>query len=248
MQKTDLVRHLPTDLRGAEAVQSLLNDPLSTVAAMITGALAAGHQGLTLAGGHIVQAVIGGRAFKQLGEELDELLKKGKIRSDYAETKYGFASLVELMKTIDSDATDEDKLRASKVMFVALNSPTTPQKQEALRYQLFRIVLALSGPQVALLIACHTLVVKGTWGASNSGPLYVWFAAIGELIGHNVTSLIEQDEKALMARGLLDERGTDRGSVAVNLRMARLTDLGIKVAELIQTYSADIDQAAVPKS
>ena len=67
MQTTDLVKRLPEDLRKSEAIQSLLNDPLSTVAAMITGALAAGHEGLTLAGGHIAQAIIKGRALKQFG-------------------------------------------------------------------------------------------------------------------------------------------------------------------------------------
>ncbi len=47
---------------------------------MITSALASGRAEIVFAGGRVVQSILKGRALKQLGRELDEMLKKGKIR------------------------------------------------------------------------------------------------------------------------------------------------------------------------
>jgi hypothetical protein len=240
---SSLVRQIPTDLSSTEAVHAFLTDPLPTVAALITGALASGRTDFALAAGHIVQAVFKGRAFKQLGEELDELLKKGKIKSDYGETKFGFPSLVELMRTIDGDATDEDKLRAAKTMFVALNSPDTPSSEEGLRYRLFRIVLTLTGPQVAMLNACFVILKKGTYGHVNSENASTWFRVTGKLIGHDVVPLMEQDESVLIRSGIMYDRVFPDRSGVVQLTTWRLTDLGVKIAELVERYDSAIPKA-----
>ncbi len=167
-RETDLTRHLPEDLRTSEAVRALLSDPLSTTTAMITAALASGRGDVVLAGGRLVQAVLKGRAFRQLGQELDELLKKGKVRKDYADTKYGFHSLVELMTVIETDAPDDDKLFAAKAMFIAVNAPNAPEGEASLRYQLFRSVLKLSGSQLVLLGICSKLRKERVVDANSS--------------------------------------------------------------------------------
>lgn len=66
-RETALARHLPDDLRSSEAVRALLSDSLSTTTALITAALASGREDVVLAGGRIVQAVLKGRAYTQLG-------------------------------------------------------------------------------------------------------------------------------------------------------------------------------------
>lgn len=238
--KDAIVRQLPADLRSVEAVQALLSDPLTTITAMITGALASGRADVTLAAGHIVQATLKGRAFEQLGQELNGLLKKGKIRPDYAETKYGFPSLVELMKAIDSDATDQDKLRAAKAMFVAVNSPDAPKSEDSLRYQFFKIVLTLNGPQLAMLAASFSLLKKGTLGGMTSTQASIWLQMIGKILGHNVVSLMEQDETMLIKSGIMFDRVYPDRSGVVQLQTARLTDLGVKMAELIEQYDSAI--------
>jgi hypothetical protein len=242
--QANLIKHLPADIQSSEVIRSFLEDPLSTLAATIASALAYGHKDLTLAGGRITQAIIQGRAAKQFGQELDELFKKGKIRHNFGETKYGFPSFVELMKTIDSDdATDEDKLRAAKTMFVALNSPDAPKNEDSLRYQLFRIVLLLSGPQVRMLSACRTLFLKKQYDENSSNDAKHWFSAISSLMGHNVVALMEQDESTLIKYGILTDRhGPDRSSIS-QVRTARLTDLGVKISDLIEQYDS-----AIPKS
>jgi hypothetical protein len=231
-------------------VSALLTDPLSTTTAMITAALASGRPDIVLAGGRLVQAILKGRAYKQLGQELDELLKKGKIRKDYADTKYGFQSLVDLMKMIDTDAPDEDKLRAAKAMFVALNAPTT-ETETFLRYQLFRLVLTLSGSQVAVLSICNKLRKEHAFNQSSAPIVQNWLNGIANHIGHRVLSLIEQDEAVLMRAGVITPRfksqvtpfANDRPQAdpsGVDLTDARLSDLGVKICELVESYSGEI--------
>lgn len=234
-----LVRHLPDDLRDSEVVRAFLDDPLPTVTAMITGALASGHQQMVLAGGHLVQALLQGRALKQFGKEVDEWRKKGKLREDYADTKYGFHSLVDLMTMIESDAPDEDKLHAAKAMFVAVNSKDAPQGEAVLRYQLFRIVLKLSGPQLLLLSICNKLRTKGAFTMSTAPTAQNWLNMVSQQIGHQVFTLIEQDEAVLTQHGILTDRTLgDRSGIKVD--NARLSDLGIRICELIETYSGEI--------
>jgi hypothetical protein len=233
---TDLAKHLATDLRSSEAVRALLYDSLPAVVVIISSALALGREDITLEGDHNVQAALKGRALKQFGQELDELIKKGKVRADYAETKYGFRSLVELMKTIDGDATDEEWLRAAKTMFVALNSTSTPQNEEALRYQLFRLVLKLTAAQLAIVSACRLVGQRQTLGSNNSGPASQWPSAVGDIIGHHVVPLIEQDETQLVNYGVLFGRTYSDRSGVTQTNNGCLTAFGVKIAELLEKY------------
>jgi hypothetical protein len=240
--ETNLIRHLPDDLRSSEAVRALVSDPLPTVAALITAALGSGHSQMILAGGRVAQAVLKGRALKQAAKEIDELLKKGKIREDYADTKYGFQSLVELMTMIESDAPEEDKLCAAKAMFVAINSANAAEGEAFLRYQLFRLVLKLSGSQLVLLGVCGKLRKEGVFDANAGRTAQNWLSQVGKRLGYQVFSLIEQDEAVLMQHGIITARLLQDRS-AIDPRDARLTDLGVKMCELIESYSGDIPKS-----
>jgi hypothetical protein len=245
-RETRLTRHLPQDLRSSEAVRAFLSDPLSTTTAMITAALASGREEIVLAGGRIAQAILKGRTFKQLGLELEELRKKGKIREDYADSKYGFNSFVELMTMIESDAPDADKLSAAKAMFVALNSPNAPEGEAFLRFQLFRAVLKLSGSQIVLLGICHKLHKERIYDANATRTAQNWLNMVAQRIGHRGFSLIELDETALIKAGIITDRLlADRSAIDPN--DARLTDLGVKLCELIESYSGDIPKSETQK-
>lgn len=240
---TALAKRLPDDLRNTEAVRAFVSEPLQTAVALMTAALASGHQQMILAGGHVAQAMLKGRALKQLGKELDELQKKGKIRDDYAEAKYGFHSLVDLMTMIEGDAPDEDKLNAAKAMFIAVNSPQAPEGEAVMRFQFFRLVLRLSGPQLLLLSICNKLRIKGAFTMSTSPIAQNWLNMVAQQIGHQVFTLIEQDEAVLIQHGILTDRTLgDRSGIKVD--NARLSDLGIKICDLIETYSGEIPKAA----
>lgn len=146
------------------------------------------------------------------------------------------------MTMIDGDAPDEDKLRAAKAMFVAVNSPNTSEGEAFLRYQLFRIVLNLSGSQCVLLSICNKLRRERVFVPGILPSAQNWLRAVANRIGHGVLSLIEQDEAVLMQLGIITPRlQADRSGVDLN--DARLSDLGVKICELIENYSGDIPSA-----
>lgn len=59
---TALAKRLPDDLRNTEAVRAFISEPLQTAVALMTAALASGHEQMILAGGHVAQAMLKGRA------------------------------------------------------------------------------------------------------------------------------------------------------------------------------------------
>ena len=96
----------------AESIQEFLNQPLPTIAAAITGILSSDRADFVGASGQILQAALKGRAYQQFGREVDEFVKKGKIKPNYAESAVGFKSLLDVVQFIDSENPDDDRLSA----------------------------------------------------------------------------------------------------------------------------------------
>src|SRR5258708_6599263 len=136
---------------NADDLAKFMEQPLTAIAEAVTGALAAGPQAWTVSTGHIVQSLLKGKLFPQLAREIKELREKGKILSDYAEKKNGFQSWVELLRIIDEETPDEEKLDALKAMFYAVNKIGIEDSERILNYQLFQIAKKLSSGQLLLL-------------------------------------------------------------------------------------------------
>lgn len=238
---SDLARRLPADIQSTEFVQSLIHDPMQTVVAMITGAVASGRTDLTLGVGRVLQATLKGRIMLQLCEELEDFVAKAKIKADYAETKYGTRSLVELMKAIDEGETDEDKLQAAKAMFIALNSPETATTEETLRYQLFQIVLKLTGPQLMLLKTCDRMRRNGHFSGGHTPDGIRWRQAVAKEMGHGLQFLVDRDGHALEENDLLiPYRANEPQNSISGAADGRLTDLGVRLVNLIENYEKQI--------
>lgn len=106
--------------RDPALVEKFLEKPLPEIAAIVTGALSLGRSDAVLAGGRLIQAALKGKLLQQASREIEQLIEKGKIKADYAATKHGFKSLVELLEFIDSEVPDEDRLKAVMAMFTAV--------------------------------------------------------------------------------------------------------------------------------
>jgi len=150
------------------------------------------------------------------------------------------------MTLIESDAPDEDKLRAAKAMFVALNSPSVTEGEQFLHYQLFRTVLKLSGSQLVLLSICQKLKKERIFDGNAARTAQNWLNLVANRIGHQVFSLIELDETVLIQNGIISNRLLGDRS-GIDPRDARLTDLGVKICELIETHSGDIPRSDAQK-
>src|SRR5215470_19701469 len=77
---------------NAHELAKFMEQPVSAIAEVMTGWFAAGPQAWMVMTGHIVQGILKGKLFEQLGREIRELREAGKIPDNFAETKYGFQS------------------------------------------------------------------------------------------------------------------------------------------------------------
>src|SRR5216117_1657378 len=110
--------------QNADELAKFMDQPLTAIAEAITGALAVGPKAWTVMTGHIVQGILKGKLYQHVALEIKELRDKGKIPDDFADEKkhkYGFKSWVELLKTIDEETPDADRLEALKAMFYGAN-------------------------------------------------------------------------------------------------------------------------------
>lgn len=222
--------------RDPDLLSEFLNQPATKIAEAITGALSLNKSEVIMTGGRIIQGAIKGKAMKQLGRELKELIERGKIKEDYAETKYGFKSLAEILEYIDQEFPDEDRLIAVKALFFSIISKKTNEAEEIKNYQLFQMVKKLTSSQLLLLKAIGETYISGEHKASTLGTnAHNWLKLMASKIGHNITDLIENDEIVLVENRIITPRQLGDKS-AINPTNARLTDLGININEIIETY------------
>ncbi len=225
-------------LRNPKVLKEFLEQPTIKIAEAITGALSAGKSGLFTAGGRIVQAAIKGNLVTQFGREITRLIEEGKIKEDYANKKYGFQSLADLLDFIDSEAPDEDRFTAVKAMFFGLNSVDVKDSgEELLRYQLFKITLTLTSTQILILKISNDWVMKkeGLSVSLGSGAAE-WVSKMSQALGHNIESLVEIDEKVLIEKKLISPRKFSDGSGIIGTD-ARLTSLGMILCQNLLKYS-----------
>src|SRR6266566_543113 len=168
-----------------------MDQPLSAIAEALTGALAAGPNAWTAMTGHIVQACLKGKLFEQVSREIRELREKGKIADDFAEKKYGFQSWVELLKTIDDETPDQDKLDALKAMFYAVNKIGIEDAERILNYQLFQIAKSLTSGQLLLLKVVHESRSAGEFSMQGQQlSVLAWAEKMAARLGHKLSYLV----------------------------------------------------------
>ena len=188
-----------------------------------------------VASGHILQAALKGRGWKQVLEEVHKLQKKGKIRSDFADQKNGLESLAEVLQFIDEETPDEDRLRAVKAMLVALNASESKAGDEILNYRLLKIAKKVTATQVAILAVCFNN--RGVaMGNANPLPMTAWRQTVAGKLGNGWLGLVESEEPGLSEMGLM--AGAEaQGWMQQPLNWG-LTDLGIRFCQHLEAYKA----------
>ena len=79
--------------------------------------------------------------------------------------------------------------------------------------------------------------IKALIETLSGGYVDGWLKLISERAGHNLPSLIQNDEKTLMGLNLITPRNGNVGIFASNVR---LSDLGLKLCEKLQKYAQEI--------
>jgi len=227
----------PIDEERKEKLTQFLEQPLPKIAEAITGAFAVGSSGVISAGARVVQGALKGNFFKQFAREVNKLVEAGKIPEDYAEEKYAFKTLAELLKFIDEEDVDDDRLLAITAMFYAVNKNVDQSEgEQLLNYQLFKLCKKITASQLLLLRISHRFLLEKKYPHSSTiSSADAWLQDISGAMGHAVLTLIRQDEHVLIDLGLLTKRAYNDGS-GVTPMNARLTDLGIALCERLLEY------------
>lgn len=223
-------------LQDAGVFEDFIAEPLTFIAETITGALGDGTKGAMMSGGRIVQALLKGRHFQQFSRELKRLRKAGKIPDDFAEKRYGFQTWVELMKILDEESPDPDRLDALKAMFFAVNKINATDGERIASYQLWQIAKNLTSGELFLLRLVHE---QRSSYHPNLNSYSQWEAHMASSAGHSVKGLISVHEKRLTDLGLLSPRQWDDLS-GINPKNARLTDFGMSFSSNIESYRLEV--------
>jgi len=236
-------------LQKATVAEQFLEEPLTVIAECVSGWLRLGTKDLLLAAPRVALAALRGKAFEQFGREFDNWRKSGRIPDNYAEEKYGYPSLAELLAEIDSGPTDEDRLEALKAMFFNTNRADATESQRALSYQLFQIAKKLSSGELLLLNAVFRAFKaksfpQRTVGSENTSN---WRSVMANNLGHGLPSLIRQQERALAEHNLITPIVMSGQVETIVGDTSRLSDLGIKFCENIESYYIEVEQHQ-PKS
>jgi hypothetical protein len=219
-------------------LDQFLERPADEVLDIIMGAFIVGREGLVKSGKRLALGLLKGRMYKQFAEEIKCLKDTAKLSDDFAEGKNGFHTWAELMSIIDDECPDADRLEALKAMFYAVNKVNSTDQEKIQAYQLWNLTKQLNSGEIFLLrvIKQEMNFLMGVNGYRG------WSNHLAQKTGYLVTGLIDIQEKQLTEHFLLTPR-TNADSSGITNSMGRLTDLGLKLCDNIETYRIDLESA-----
>lgn len=217
----DLLEIVQSQDRGALA--QFLSDPRSAIAGALIETFSHGPGAFTGSLVKIGIAALSGRALQQFAQEIKDFQAKGKIAEDWAEKPKGYQTWVELLRVIDEESPDEERLDAMKALFFAVNRITATDGERILAYQLFQIAKELNSNELLTLKACYQLHEEGR--LSGIAELPTFWNNVSAYSGHSIVGLAQLADKVLSEQQLIQN--------------ARLTGLGLKFCENIQQYQID---------
>lgn len=233
-------RDLDLILRGEneQELRGLMDDPLSVVSGIVNDYLEQGPKMFAGSTVRVAHAVLKGKLLQQVAQEINEFRKKGKIADDFAGRKYGYDTWVDLLKIIDEETPDEDRLEALKAMFYAANKVNATDAQQVVAYQLFQIAKKLSSNDLLVLKATFDANFQGGFTGNSYKD---WSDRVSKSAGGLPNGLVDLADSTLVQYRLLTERygtGTPANPLISSPNM-RLTDLGLKFCQNIRDYKSN---------
>jgi hypothetical protein len=234
-------------LQDQTAWEEFLENPVTQTLEAITGAFALGVKQGPIAVGRIAQATIQGKMYKQVAEELRTLREAGRIPESLGDVKNGIYTWAELMRTIDEECPDDERLDALKALFYGVVKIGGEDWERIQAYQLWRLAKELNSGDLLVLRVIHDQMNR------TPNPNWTtWMAHIATQSGIMYTELLERHEKRLIEVALLTPRfrvggdgiGPDSGIHNTN---NRLTQAGVRFCQNLQTYTIDLDAAKKAK-
>ncbi len=224
-------------LENPGVIERILSRSRTEKVAYVSALLTSGLSKYALAGPRVALGAMAAEALTDFGREVSDWIKERKIPEDFSGRASGYQTWVELLQEIDSNPIDADRIKAMKAMFLAANSLNATEQASVLAYQLFQIAKGLSSSQLLLLKGVRSWHLDYMRGPRTGGSMSTiqWREAMAHRLGHKLSALIIRDERALVEYGLIAPWGDDH-EINVPLMDARMTDLGIKFCENLETY------------
>lgn len=224
-------------LQEETALEQFLEHPLTQSLEAITGAFAVGVRKTGLAAGRVAQAIVQGKMYDQLAEEWRTLREAGKIPDNLGETRHGLYTWAELIKIIDEECPDEDRLEALKAMFYAVNKINSSDAEQIQAYQLWQVTKRMNSAELILLKA-----IKSEENRAPTDNPTNWENHIARTSGLGILELVAMHEKSLAELRLILPR-FDYSTGAVRRNKAEITTLGRVLCNNIETYQIDLKAA-----
>lgn len=225
-------------LLNPKDIVGLLRQPSIKIAEFLTGFLASSAGDWKLSAGRIVQASIKFNLLTQLGRELQEYIKKGRIKEDYYATDINKASFNELLKYIDSEVPDNERFKAMKSIFFSGVTSDADAQREEVAYQFLLLCKKLNSMDILILRTCYKIYLGENLKNANTGinAFGDWVNTVSEKIGYGLPELVSARDPRLVELGLLSGRSySDQSGIRAG-REFRLTTLSIKLCEFITKY------------
>lgn len=234
------------NLADEKSVMSFLRAPTIKIAEIVTGILVSEQKDWKLSAGKLVQSVIKGTLLTQLGLEIDQYQKDGKIKEDYFATHKTRATLYELLKFLDDEVPDEELFVALKSIFLSGISLDATEYDSALAYEFLQTAKRLRGTEILILKANFELAQGKIHQEVSSGNMAktqrtVWVRVVAKQMGYGeLHSIVAKYEKNLEALGMISSRNDDNrfANEFEPTAKYRLTEMGYKFCEYMTNYPA----------
>ncbi len=207
--------------QNQDAIEEFLKDPLATVAGAVTELISHPTVFASVAV-RVAHAALKGRLFQQFANEIKDFQTKGKLPADFSANKNGYNTWVDLLKIIDDDCPDEDRLEALKAMFFAANAVNATDGEHIVAYELFQIARTLSSNELLVMMTLWKLTKSGRLAAVVRGNADQFWQEATKVLGHSVSDLVVLGYRNLPEKRLAESY--------------QLSPLGYKFCENIQTY------------
>ena len=244
-------------LENPSVIERILSATRAEAVAYVGNLLQSGLPRYVLAGPKVAFTAMAIEALTDLSKEVSAWRKSGVIPEDFSGRPSGYQTWVELLREIDSNPTDAERLKAMKAMFLAANRINATDGGSIAAYQLFQIAKKLNSGELLLLKAIYGAYREGSFDRANNTPLGVWADGMSGRLKYSLRGLVLRDEPALVAQSLIRPRfisvpgqvdfigRADEESIAVHEGdTGRLTDLGIRFCENLESYQIGVKNSS----
>ncbi|MFH1277139.1 MAG: hypothetical protein ABIK65_02005 [Candidatus Eisenbacteria bacterium] len=216
-----------------------LKEALALLDAAFTGMVGSDRATLMMIPGRLIQAARNRTFLQQFAAEYDSLVEKGRIRPDYQKTEQGISCLQELLAALDNAPVDETKFQMLKRLFLAVASERVTSRDDPTPQLIMRIARGLSSGEIFVLSVSYEKSKSDEIVARVGSNVDSWSREIASTSPIQLMGLVEFYETGLMEKKLITERTLSDRSGFRRTRHFRLTDLGVRLCEILSAGDPD---------